>query len=56
MTSKRSARTPTLTNLDYSRVEANPTHPNNKVKEVAHGAVVNYREPTQPNPGYKCDR
>ncbi len=39
-------------NLDYSRVEANPPHPYKKVEAVAHEAVVNYREPTQPNPGY----
>ncbi|MGB3863243.1 MAG: hypothetical protein WA915_14280 [Candidatus Aminicenantaceae bacterium] len=38
--------------MDYSRTEANPPHPYNKVEEVAHEAVVNYREPTQPNPGY----
>ncbi|MEE9501481.1 MAG: hypothetical protein V3V48_05365 [Candidatus Aminicenantaceae bacterium] len=38
--------------LDYSRVEANPPHPYIKVEAVAHEAVVNYREPTQPNPGY----
>ncbi|MGB3862529.1 MAG: hypothetical protein WA915_10620 [Candidatus Aminicenantaceae bacterium] len=38
--------------LDYSRTEANPPHPYKKVEEVAHEAVVNYREPTQPNPGY----
>jgi hypothetical protein len=38
--------------LDYSRTEANPPHPNNNVEEVAHEAVVNYREPTQPNPSY----
>jgi len=25
--------------LDYSRVEANPPHPNNKVEEAAHEAV-----------------
>jgi len=31
-------------NLDYSRVEANPPHPNIKVEEVVHEAVVNYRE------------
>ena len=31
-------------NLDYSRTEANPPHPYNKVEEVAHEAVVNYRE------------
>ncbi len=37
--------------LDYSRVEANPPHPNNNVEEVAHEAVVVYCEPTQPNPG-----
>ncbi|MGB3862706.1 MAG: hypothetical protein WA915_11520 [Candidatus Aminicenantaceae bacterium] len=37
-----------LNNLDYSRVEANPPHPNIKVEAVAHEAVVNYREPTQP--------
>ncbi len=30
-----------LTNLNYSRVEANPTHPNIKVEAVAHEAVVN---------------
>jgi hypothetical protein len=29
--------------MDYSRTEANPPHPYNKVEEVAHGAVVNYR-------------
>ena len=39
-------------NLDYSRVEANPPHPYIRVEEVAHEAVVNYRKPTQPNPGY----
>ena len=38
--------------LDYSRVEANPPHPNIRVEEVAHEAVVNYRKPTQPNPGH----
>ena len=38
--------------LDYSRVEANPPHPNIKVEAVAHEAVVYYREPSQPNPGY----
>ncbi|MGB6864830.1 MAG: hypothetical protein WBE11_04005 [Candidatus Aminicenantaceae bacterium] len=38
--------------MDYSRVEANPPHPFTKVEEVAHEAVVNYREPSQPNPGY----
>ena len=37
--------------LDYSRVEANPPHPNNKVEEAAHEAVDVYCEPTQPNPG-----
>ncbi|MGB6338798.1 MAG: hypothetical protein WBF32_03410, partial [Candidatus Aminicenantaceae bacterium] len=42
----------TFISLDYSRTEANPPHPYNKVEEVAHEAVVNYREPTQPNPGY----
>ncbi len=36
--------------LEYSRVEANPPHPYIKVEEAAHEAVVNYREPTQPNP------
>jgi len=30
--------------MDYSRVEANPPHPNYKVEAVAHEAVVNYRE------------
>ncbi len=25
-----------IINLDYSRTEANPPHPNNKVEEVAH--------------------
>ncbi len=30
--------------LDYSRTEANPTHPNIKVEEVAHEDVVNYFE------------
>ncbi|MGB3861812.1 MAG: hypothetical protein WA915_06985 [Candidatus Aminicenantaceae bacterium] len=34
--------------LNYSRVEANPPHPNNKVEAVAHEAVVIYCEPTQP--------
>ena len=38
--------------MDYSRVEANPPHPYIKVEAVAHEAVVNYREPSQPNPGY----
>jgi len=37
--------------MDYSRTEANPPHPYIKVA-VAHEAVVNYREPSQPNPGY----
>jgi hypothetical protein len=31
-------------NLDYSRTEANPPHPNNKVEEVAYEVVVNYYE------------
>ena len=44
-----------LTSLDYSRVESNPPHPFTKVEAVAHEAVVNYREPTQPNPGYNED-
>jgi hypothetical protein len=30
--------------MDYSRTEANPPHPNNKVEEVAHKVVVNYFE------------
>ena len=30
--------------MDYSRTKANPPHPYNKVEEVAHEAVVNYRE------------
>jgi hypothetical protein len=30
--------------MDYSRTEANPPHPYNKVEEVAHETVVNYRE------------
>ena len=30
--------------MDYSRAEANPPHPNIKVEEVAHEAVVIYRE------------
>jgi hypothetical protein len=30
--------------MDYSRTEANPPHPNKNVEEVAHEAVVNYRE------------
>jgi hypothetical protein len=30
--------------MDNSRTEANPPHPNIKVEEVAHEAVVNYRE------------
>ena len=30
--------------MDYSRVEANPPHPNIRVEAVAHEAVVNYRE------------
>ena len=38
--------------LNYSRVDANPPHPNIKVEVVAHEAVVNSREPSQPNPGY----
>jgi hypothetical protein len=33
-----------VSNLDYSRVEANPPHPFTKVEAVAHEAVVNYRE------------
>ncbi len=41
--------------LDYSRVEANTPHPNIKVEEVAHDAVVIYSEPSQPNPGYNED-
>ena len=41
-----------MISLDYSRVEANPPHPYNKVEAVAHEAVVNYCKPTQPNPGY----
>jgi len=31
-------------NLDYSRVEANPPHPYNKVEAVAHEVVVIYYE------------
>jgi hypothetical protein len=38
--------------MDYSRTEATPPHPYIKVKEVAHEVVVNYYEPTQPNPSY----
>jgi hypothetical protein len=38
--------------MDYSRAEANPPHPYKKVEEVAHEVVVNYYEPTQPNPSY----
>ena len=34
--------------LDYSRTEVNPPHPYKKVEAVAHEAVDNYREPTQP--------
>jgi hypothetical protein len=30
--------------MDYSRTEANPPHPYNKVEEVVHETVVNYRE------------
>jgi len=30
--------------MDYSRTEANPPHPNIKVEEVAHEAVVDYRK------------
>ena len=30
--------------MDYSRVEANPPHPNIKDEAVAHEAVVFYRE------------
>ncbi|MGB3862183.1 MAG: hypothetical protein WA915_08855 [Candidatus Aminicenantaceae bacterium] len=37
--------------MDCSRVDANPPHPNIKVEAVAHEAVVNYRELSQPIPG-----
>jgi len=30
--------------MDYSRTKANPPHPNSKVEEVAHEAVVDYCE------------
>ena len=41
--------------MDYSRVEANPPQPYIKVEAVAYEVVVNYREPSQPNPGYNED-
>jgi hypothetical protein len=42
-----------IKHLDYSRTKANPPHPYIKVEEVAREALVNCREPTQANPGYK---
>jgi hypothetical protein len=38
--------------MDYSRIKANPPHPFTNVEAVAHEDVVNYLEPTQPNPSY----
>jgi hypothetical protein len=38
--------------MNYSRADTDPPHPFTNVEAVAHEDVVNYLEPTQPNPSY----